>query len=144
MTLDGLAEATEEAEKAQVVQADPRVDGLRGHLLEAITAISSAFRGDAEVAHALSDFLKACTATNIATPLSLPPVSLLVILAGLIEAEASSVWLSIASLIVFRMGKQEVAGHDQMTLTQALRQCLAKGISVLPDLACASCDRGPD
>ncbi|KAK9900916.1 ARM repeat-containing protein [Cystobasidium minutum MCA 4210] len=116
LDLEGLAEATDEEEKAKVVNSDSRVDALRGHLLEAVKAITVAYRGDAEVAQALADFLKACTSTNISTPLSLDPLALADILSHLIVVDFDTTWLSISSLLLFRLRKNPLSASGEITL----------------------------
>lgn len=141
LSLDGLADATDEVAKAKQVQIDPRVERLRVHLLEAISVLSSTYRGDAEVSQALSDFLKACTATNLATPLSLNPVPLLSVLASLLESEATAVWFGITSLLLFRLGRQELSMEDSAAVRDAINRGLGVGIHTLPSLAgaCSGC-----
>lgn len=124
LDLDGLAEATDEAEKARQIQADPKVEQLRSHLLEAIRALTTAFKGDSEVSQALSDFLKACTSTNLATPLSLDAVALTRITADLIEGDLSAIWLSIGALLLFRLGKKEISQEEFVTLQMSIGRVL--------------------
>lgn len=134
LDLEGLAEATDEEEKAKVVNSDSRVDALRGHLLEAVKAITVAYRGDAEVAQALADFLKACTSTNISTPLSLDPLALADILSHLIVVDFDTTWLSISSLLLFRLRKNPLSASGEITLQAVIGRILEKGLAALPGI----------
>lgn len=134
LDLEGLAEATDEEEKAKVVNSDSRVDMLRGHLLEAVKAITTAYRGDAEIAQALAEFLKACTSTNISTPLSLDALSLADLLSHLIYNEFESTWLSISSLLLFRLRKNPLSNSGQVVLQAVIGRILEKGLNALPSI----------
>lgn len=138
LDLDSLAEATDEAEKAKAVNSDSRVETLRTHLLEAVKAITTSYRGDAEIALALADFLKACTSTNIATPLSVDPLALTDILSHLITLDLDATWLSISSLLLFRLRKNPLSENGQITLQAALARVLDKGLSELSTLPSSS------
>lgn len=129
-----MAEATDEEEKAKVVNSDGRVDTLRGHLLEAVKAITVAYRGDAEVAQALADFLKACTSTNITTPLSLDPLALADLLSHLITLDFDTTWLSISSLLLFRLRKNPLPENGQVALQAIIGRILEKGLATLPNV----------
>lgn len=107
------------------------MEQLRSHLLGAIKALATSFRGNTEVSSALSDFLKACTSTNIATPLSLDAVSLTEIVSYLIEADPEAVWLSIAALLLFRLGKQALNPTQREVLRQAIARVCGR---VVPGL----------
>lgn len=134
LDLDGLAEATDEAAKSRMVTADLRVEGLRSHLLGAIKALATSFRGSLEISSALSDFLKACTSTNIATPLSLDAVALTETVSYLIEADPEAVWLSIASLLLFRLGKQELSSAQRDVLREAIARVCNRVVPGLEQL----------
>ena len=131
LDLDGLADATDEAAKSKAVVSDPRVEQLRRHLLEATKAISTTFAGDYEVTQALSDFLKACTSTNIATPLSLDAVELSDIVSYLVERSLEATWLPIASLLLFRLGKTPLTDLQKAVLQSAIARTLRSGIGGL-------------
>ena len=125
LDLDGLVEATDEAEKSKIINSDVRVETLRGHLLAAVKAITSTYRGDAEVTQALADFLKACTNTNIATPLSLDPLALTDIVSHLIATDLDATWLSISSLLLFRLRKNQLSPPTPARVfSSAERPCL--------------------
>lgn len=139
LDLDSLAEATDEAEKSKTVNSDVRVETLRGHLLEAVKAITDTYRRDAEVAQSLADFLKACTSTNIATPLSLDPLALSDILSHLIMMDPEATWLSISSLLLFRLRKNTLPAGGQAILQVAIGRILERGLLSLSDLRSESC-----
>lgn len=129
LDLDGLAEATDEAAKAKAVNADPRVEQLRMHLLDGIRAVSLAYASDAEVTQALSDLLKACTNTNIATPLSLSAVTLFEHVSLLIQREMDAVWLSLAGLLLFRQAKDSNLSESSTHQIQSgMRGILHRGL----------------
>ena len=107
------------------------MEQLRSHLLGAIKALATSFRGNTEVSSALSDFLKACTSTNIATPLSLDAVALTETVSYLIEADPEAVWLSIAALLLFRLGKQELRPDQRGVLREAIARVCGR---VVPGL----------
>jgi len=138
LDLDGLVEATDEAEKSKIINSDVRVETLRGHLLAAVKAITSTYRGDAEVTQALADFLKACTNTNIATPLSLDPLALTDIVSHLIATDLDATWLSISSLLLFRLRKNQLSPQGQSALQAAVARVMEKGLSVLHSAPCES------
>lgn len=131
LDLDGLAEATDEAAKARSVHADPRVEQLRSHLLEAVRALSNVFASDAEVTQALSDFLKACTSTNLSTPLSLDATVLFDHVSQLIERDLDQVWLSLAGLLLFRQAKEGGREHGQAQIHVGLGRILHRGLAHL-------------
>lgn len=131
LTLDGLASATDEVAKAQSLVSDPRVERLRSHLFEGIKTLAVAFKGDTDISQALSDFLKACTATNVATPLSLDAVALSDLLSYLIEESLDPIWLSIAGLLLFRARNKKLSAVQQGVIQNAMGRVLQAGTVAL-------------
>ena len=131
LSLEGLTEATDESAKAKTIQSDLRVEQLRAHLLAAIPAITQTFARDAEIAQDLSDFLKACTSTHLATPLSLDTLPLLDVLATVIRAEPSATWFSVAAVLLFRTGKRVPTDPEAGLLQHVFMQSLGAGIETL-------------
>jgi len=131
LSLDSLNEATDEAAKSKIITTDPRVEQLRNQIFEGIKALSTAFRGEVEVAQALSAFFKACTSTHVATPLSLDTLILSEILSYLIEQDLDVTWLSIAAVVLSRMGKRDIQPQEESTLQAIIGRTLQAGIRFL-------------
>lgn len=132
LDLDGLAEATDEAAKAKSVSTDPRVQQLRAHLLEGIRALSNVYANDAEIRQALADLLKACTDTNISTPLSLDATELFEHTSFLLERELDAIWLSASGLLLFRQAKHaDLPPASQHRLQGGMARILAPALTLL-------------
>ena len=138
LDLDGLAEATDEAAKAKSMTADPRVEQLRDYLLEGIRALTLGFPSDAEVTQALSDLLKACTSTNISTPLSLDAAVLFELVSHLAARDLDPVWLSLAGLLLFRQAKAAARSHNDI-LRAGMERILSRGLTYLAGPAGKRC-----
>lgn len=138
LSLDGLHEASDEAEKAQQVSSDPHVEHLRVQLLTGIRAVVTSFPDDLEVSTALSDFIKACTSTNLSTPVSLDPLALFEIVSQLVQYQTTYVWLSIASLLVFRLGKRPLDAPNGQRAQLCIESVLLSGVTALRPTGCES------
>lgn len=80
---------------------DPRMVKVREEVTAAIEAITNRWWMDAEITSALSELIKAITATpSEESILSLPPQPLLRIIAQANRRQVSSTWLTLATIVV--------------------------------------------
>ncbi|GAA98552.1 hypothetical protein E5Q_05240 [Mixia osmundae IAM 14324] len=77
LLLDGDAEGSNEAMRAQYFQTDARLIELRGQMLACICTILPAAQNDVELAIAVGELVRQSTTTPVVTPLSLDPADLL-------------------------------------------------------------------
>ena len=131
LSLDGLSDAIDKAIEPRASIQDSRVEQLRLQLLDGLEVFANTFQGDTEASLVLSDFMKACTATNTATPLSLDPLALCQVLSRLMEDDLNAVWFSIAGLLLFRLGKRILDISEQGILQAVLGRGLRAGIDGL-------------
>lgn len=79
---------------------DPRMTKVREDVITAIEAVTGRWWTDAEITSALSELIKAITATpSEESILSLPPQPLLRIISGANQRQVSSTWLTLATIV---------------------------------------------
>ncbi|PVF99237.1 ARM repeat-containing protein [Serendipita vermifera] len=90
-------------DQSAIVQArlDPRMVKLRDDVVTAIRTVADRWWSDAEITSALSELIKAITATpSEESILSLPPQPLLQIISDANRRQVSSTWLTLATILV--------------------------------------------
>ncbi|WVF66636.1 hypothetical protein IAT40_001376 [Kwoniella sp. CBS 6097] len=90
-------------EKVRIAREDPRMIALRQGIEGAVEGVVRVWKGDAEVADAISSLLKHATLSSSSTLISLSPLPLLSLVCMACERSPSALWMSLASTLTLRI-----------------------------------------